>query len=271
MPPRRIVVSLQSISKEIVKRYTRSVQRNLRNSNEKQNLCNGLRYLAWAYCIFFFQGNSQDLFAGSGIRRHASYIINARRGAEGHTKRTTMGLISLLQNIRKEKDIKEKQRLYADLLQMAFADGELSEDENKLINAICSTVGSDVFYTQLGNELHQDDITMEELLMCSANGIESATSWLQKLPKEWENVPYPKSEEKRYRYLLLIISMMIADGESTEEEIRVLHQIANRMGFDHTHVYQCILYLAKRNDTDMKKASGLLSYFENANPIIDQI
>jgi len=67
---------------EIVKRYTRSVQRNLRNSNEKQNLCNGLRYLAWAYCIFFFQGNSQDLFAGSGIRRHASFIINAQRGAE---------------------------------------------------------------------------------------------------------------------------------------------------------------------------------------------
>ncbi len=195
----------------------------------------------------------------------------AQRGAGEHTKRTTMGLISLLQNIRKEKDIKEKQRLYADLLQMAFADGELSEDENKLISAICSTVGSDVFYTQLGNELHQDDITMEELLMGSANGFKSATSWLQKLPKEWENTPYPKSEEKRYRYLLLIISMMIADGESTEEEIRVLHQIANRMGFDHTQVYQCILYLANRNDTDMKKASGLLSYFENANPIIDQI
>ena len=182
-----------------------------------------------------------------------------------------MGLITLLQTIRKEKNIQEKQRLYADLLQMAFADGELSEDENQLITAICSTVGSDVFYTKLDGELYRDDITMEDLLMGSSLSNDVATSWLQKLPKEWENAPYPKSEEKRYRYLLLIISMMIADGESTEEEIRVLHQIANRMGFDHTHVYQCILYLAKRNDTDMKKASGLLSYFENANPIIDQI
>ena len=91
MPPRRIVVSLHSISTvKSPKRYTRSVQRNLRNSNEKQNLCNGLRYLAWAYCIFFFQGNSQDLFAGSGIRRHASFIINARRGAGGQTKEKEM-------------------------------------------------------------------------------------------------------------------------------------------------------------------------------------
>ena len=80
-------VSLQSISKEIVKRYTRSVQRNLRNSNEKQNQCNGFRVLAWAYCIFFFQGYSQDLFAGSGIRRHASFIIIAQRGAEEQKKR----------------------------------------------------------------------------------------------------------------------------------------------------------------------------------------
>ena len=51
-------VSLQSISKEIVKRYTRSVQRNLGNSKEKQNLCNGFRVLAWADCIFSFQGYS---------------------------------------------------------------------------------------------------------------------------------------------------------------------------------------------------------------------
>jgi hypothetical protein len=37
--------------------------------------------LAWAYCIFSLQGNSQDLYTGSGIRRHASFII-AQRGAE---------------------------------------------------------------------------------------------------------------------------------------------------------------------------------------------
>lgn len=55
-----------------------------------QNLCNGLRYLAWAYCIFSLQGNSQDLFAGSGIRRHASFIINARRGAGEQKKEKVM-------------------------------------------------------------------------------------------------------------------------------------------------------------------------------------
>ncbi len=75
MPRRRNVVSLQSISKEIVKRYTRSVYGNLRNSTEIQNQCNGFRVLAWAYCIFLFPGNSQDLHTGSGIRRHASFII----------------------------------------------------------------------------------------------------------------------------------------------------------------------------------------------------
>ena len=46
--------------------------------------------IAWANCIFSLQGNSQDLFAGSGIRRHASFIINARRGAGEHEKKQKM-------------------------------------------------------------------------------------------------------------------------------------------------------------------------------------
>ncbi len=44
--------------------------------------------LAWADCIFSLQGNSQDLHTGSGIRRHASIIINARRGTEERYKKT---------------------------------------------------------------------------------------------------------------------------------------------------------------------------------------
>ncbi len=70
-----------------MKRYTRSVYGNLRNSTEIQNQCNGFRVLAWAYCIFLFPGNSQDLHTGSGIRRHASFIINARRGAGERKKK----------------------------------------------------------------------------------------------------------------------------------------------------------------------------------------
>jgi len=31
--------------------------------------------LAWAYCIFSLQGNSQDLYTGSGIQRHASCLL----------------------------------------------------------------------------------------------------------------------------------------------------------------------------------------------------
>ncbi len=35
------------------------------------------------------------------------------------------------------------------------------------------------------------------------------------------------------------------------------------MGLNEKHVYSCIVYLSQRNDTDMKRMSGLLSYFEN--------
>jgi hypothetical protein len=48
--------------------------------------------LAWAYCIFSLQGNSQDLYTGSGMQRHASFIV-AQRGAEEHEKKEKMSTV----------------------------------------------------------------------------------------------------------------------------------------------------------------------------------
>lgn len=42
--------------------------------------------LAWAYCIFSLQGNSQDLYTGSGIQRHASFILLLNGVRESGTK-----------------------------------------------------------------------------------------------------------------------------------------------------------------------------------------
>ena len=64
--------------------------------------------LAWADCIFSLQGNSQDLFAGSGIRRHASFIINAQRGAGEWNKKN---MNTYIQNYLKEKEEQEKDTL----------------------------------------------------------------------------------------------------------------------------------------------------------------
>lgn len=176
-----------------------------------------------------------------------------------------MGLITVLKKIKAEKATNETKRLLADLLEMAFADGEISMEESSFISAFMDTTGvNHVVSTGLDGE----GVTLEEMLMYAENGIEGG---LSVLIEEWKTLPYPKDEKKRLRFLLMVISMMITDGESTQEEIKLCHEIARRMGFYKTHVYQCLLYLAQRSDISPKQMSGLLSYYENGNPIIDKI
>ena len=176
-----------------------------------------------------------------------------------------MGLITVLKKIKAEKATNETKRLLADLLEMALADGEISMEESSFISAFMDTAGvNHVIAT--GSE--EDGGTLEELLLYAENGIKRPLSFLI---EEWKMLPYPKDEKKRLKYLLMVISMMITDGESTQDEIKLCHEIARRMGFNKTHVYQCLLYLAQRSDISPKQMSGLLSYYENGNPIIDKI
>ena len=180
-----------------------------------------------------------------------------------------MGLITALRKMKAEKASNEMKRLFADLLQMARADGEISEDECDFIFALMDTAGMKNHVVTTG--LEGEGVTLEELLMYDNIDNRGIKSWISSLIDEWSLLPYPKDEKKRLKYLLMVISMMITDGESTQEEIILCHEIARRMGFDKTHVYQCLLYLAQRSDISPKQMSGLLSYYENGNPIIDKI
>lgn len=176
-----------------------------------------------------------------------------------------MGLITVLKKIKAEKATNETKRLLADLLEMAFVDGEISMEESSFISAFMDTAGANHVVT---TGLDGEGVTLEELLMLAENGIKGG---LFTLIEEWKMLPYPKDEKKRLRFLLMAISMMITDGESTKEEITMCHQIAKRMGLTSAHVYQCLLYLANRGDLSLKQTSGLLSYYENGNSIIDKI
>ena len=166
-----------------------------------------------------------------------------------------MGLLSLLQNIKEGKATREKQRLYADLLHMASADGNYSDEEITLMQALTDTVG-DV-------NLKDGKFSLAGSLALVGDGLALPKVMMEKKMREWDVLPYPKSEKKKLRYLLLVVSLMISDGECTTEEIQLCYQIANKMGLNKNHVYSCIVYLSQRNDTDMKRMSGLLSYFEN--------
>lgn len=166
-----------------------------------------------------------------------------------------MGLLNFLQSIKEGKATKEKQRLYADLLQMASADGNYSDEEISLMQALTDTVG-DV-------NLKDEKFSLADSLALVSDGLTLPKKMMEEKMREWDNLPYPKSEKKKLRYLLLVVSLMIADGECTTEEIQLCYQIAAKMGLNEKHVYSCIVYLSQRNDTDMKRMSGLLSYFEN--------
>ncbi len=161
-----------------------------------------------------------------------------------------------------------KKRLYADLLLIAIADGKVSVEEADFLFSIEKKVGfvkSGYFFQ--GEYFPSPLDNVAGLLEVSCNDV----TFIRKIIDDWEYIPYPKSKKKRYKHLLMIISMMIADGNSTTEEIRLLHQIVCRMKFDNTHIYHCLLYLSQRKDTDLKMARGIMSYYENSEPIIDKV
>lgn len=161
-----------------------------------------------------------------------------------------------------------KKRLYADLLLIAIADGKVSVEEADFLFSIEKKDGfvkSGYFFK--GEYFPSPLDNVAGLLEVSGNDV----TFIRKIIDDWEYIPYPKSKKKRYKHLLMIISMMIADGNSTTEEIRLLHQIVCRMKFDNTHIYHCLLYLSQRKDTDWKMARGIMSYYENSEPIIDKV
>ncbi len=165
-----------------------------------------------------------------------------------------------------------KKRLYADLLLIAFADGKVSVEEKDFLFSIEKKVGllkSGYFFQGKYLPGDLDDLSFAALLEMADNDITFFRRFFDGFidTRDYNLYPnsYPKSKKKRYRHLLMVISMMLADGVCTPEEINYCYQIADKMGLSKDAVYVCMVYFAKEAEkrTDLRTLSAILSYFDN--------
>lgn len=155
-----------------------------------------------------------------------------------------------------------KERLYADLLLIAIADGKVSVEEEDFLFSIEKKGGffkSGYFFQGEYFPSPFDNVT--SLLEISDHDV----TFIRRIIDAREYIPYPKSKKKRNRHLLMVISMMLADGVCTPEEIKYCYQIADKMGLSKDAVYVCMVYFAKEAEkkTDLRTLSAILSYFDN--------
>ena len=164
-----------------------------------------------------------------------------------------------------------KKRQYADLLLIAIADGKVSVEEADFLFSIEKKVGFVKFgYFFQGEYFPSPLDNVAGLLVVSRNDV----TFIRKIIDDWEYIPYPKSKKKRSRHLQMVISMMLADGVCTPEEINYCYQIADKMGLSKDAVYVCMVYFAKEAEkkTDLRTLSSILSYFDNGGykPILSK-
>lgn len=124
--------------------------------------------------------------------------------------------------------------LARDLLALALVDGTLTEEEKTAIAKIC------------GKENVTEE-QLKDLLMVNEN-----------TPK----MTMPQSRKEKENYLVKLIQMMGADGESATEEIFLLEMIASRMGLNRFQLMPLILlHVTHKNfpgDTSTKVLSSFM-------------
>ncbi len=170
---------------------------------------------------------------------------------------------------------KVKERLYIDLLLIAIADGKVSVEEENFLFSIEKKIGfvkSGYFFQ--GEYFPSPLDNVAGLLVFSNHDVTFIRKIIDDWVDAWEYIPYPKSKKKRYRHLQMVISMMLADGVCTPEEINYCYQIADKMGLSKDAVYVCMVYFAKEAEkrTDLRTLSAILSYFDNGGykPILSK-
>jgi hypothetical protein len=100
--------------------------------------------LAWADCIFSLQGNSQDLFAGSGIRRHASFIINAQRGAEERKKIINMVYRVTVKNSKLTGGMRVERGMSVDVVTNSMSNPVITNGGQVVADAFMRIYGIDI-------------------------------------------------------------------------------------------------------------------------------
>lgn len=123
--------------------------------------------------------------------------------------------------------------LARDLLALAYADGKITEEEKCALSRICAK-----------NNMSEESL-IETLDSQSNHDISLLSA--------------PRNEKENY--LVKMIRMMGADGESATEEIFVLEMIASKLGFSRMHLTSLVLLNATRRNFPNDYGARVLSSF----------
>jgi uncharacterized tellurite resistance protein B-like protein len=143
-----------------------------------------------------------------------------------------MGLLVKLFNDASDAEFK----LAQDLVAIAMADGEISEEEKKMISAICQSEGI------------SGDVLKDSVLG---------------LDKDMHG-EMPARRRERAEYLTKLIRVMGVDGESSHMEIYLLEIIASKLGISHMELVSLVLMTAtNRNFPGNVGTKALSSFLKN--------
>ena len=139
------------------------------------------------------------------------------------------GLLTEMMRIASDNDFS----LAKDLLVLAMADGKLGEEEKQTLSKICS-------------DLNLTEERIAELIVSRSDS---------------ESYSFAKTPKQKEEYLVKMIRMMGADGESATEEIFLLEMIASKLGFSRMHLTSLVLLNATRKNFPNDYGARVLSSF----------
>ena len=139
------------------------------------------------------------------------------------------GLLTEMMRIASDND----SSLAKDLLVLAMADGKLGEEEKQTLSKICS-------------DLNLTEERIAELIVSRCDS---------------ESYSFAKTPKQKEEYLVKMIRMMGADGESATEEIFLLEMIASKLGFSRMHLTSLVLLNATRKNFPNEYGARVLSSF----------
>ena len=140
-----------------------------------------------------------------------------------------MSMLTEIMTIASDNDF----TLARDLLALALADGTMKEEEIQTLMKICA------------------DINISE---------DGCIELLNAQPKPDLSILSATKKEKE-EYLVKMIQMMGADGESATQEIFLLEMIASRLGFSRMHIVSLVLLNATHKNFPHDYGAKVLSSF----------
>lgn len=140
-----------------------------------------------------------------------------------------MNILTEIMTIASDNDF----TLAKDLIALALADGTMKEEEKQTLTKICADI----------------NISKEGCIELLNTQAKPDLSILSATKKEKED------------YLVKMIQMMGADGESATQEIFLLEMIASRLGFSRMHVVSLVLLNATHKDFPHDYGAKILSSF----------